>query len=104
MYIKEPTYKGSWSTYFEVFDNLVWGSMFIMALIVSCLGSILFVNKEGNSKYIYNFGSAFAFFLGTFSVGAISQGVAKTIICTCQIILVISNDWADPTCKGQAML
>ena len=83
MYIKEPTYKGSWGTYFEVFDTLIWISIFIMALIVSCLGSILFVNKEvkcGGCKYIYNFGSAFAFFWGTFSVGAISQGVAKKII------------------------
>ena len=59
MYIKEPTYKGSWHTYLEVcFDSGIWVSLLSVALIVSFSGCILFVNevaKFNSSKYIYNF-------------------------------------------------
>ena len=74
MYVKRQEYEGSWYTYIEVFDSVVWFSLLLMCLLASCTGCIIFISTENKScttKYISSFGSAFSFFWGAFNV---SQG------------------------------
>ena len=81
MYIRNPTYKGSWVTYLEVFDSMVWFALLLMSVVVSFFGCILFMNKEDkliSSKYMSSFGSAFSFFWGAFSFSQ-DNGVVEKI-------------------------
>ena len=84
MYIRNPTYKGSWVTYLEVFDSMVWFALLLMSVVVSFSGCIIFINKEEkptDSKYLQNFGSSFSFFWGAFSFSQ-DNGVVEKITTT----------------------
>ena len=70
MYMKKPSYSGSWETFVDVFDGDYWFALIGLSVLTSCICCFHFLVGErdsGVSKCISNFGSGVSFVCLAFS-------------------------------------